>query len=397
MIILNFAQQNNMDSSFFQSPQFALKLFFSKQHNKKYACIIFAYNIYFNCSLLINMKKTAITFLLAILIFACKYKKNVPNVSDIKVDIKLDRFDKDFFNIDSNNIRQGLDQLNQKYPIITSIFLQYVLGLDSAATIPGVKKFISLSGKLYNSVNAEFKNTTELEQDFKKAFQFVKYYFPKYNVPTIATIAGPVDALAQSDSGPTPDFLRPDVLGISLQFYLGKDFEVYSEPFFIENVAPAYRSRRFSKEYIIADAMQLVVADLFPDKSSGKPLIEQMVEKGKLWYLLDKFLPTKPDSIKTGYTQQQLDWCKENEGLIWTYIVKNENLQSLNPSVLQIYIGESPFTQGFPPDQSPGNIGQWIGWQFIKKFVEKNSDITPEEVMQTDAATIITQAKYKPK
>ena len=35
----------------------------------------------------------------------------------------------------------------------------------------------------------------------------------------------------------------------------------------------------------------LIVDDLFPDQSNGKPLIEQMVEKGKQWYLLDKFLP----------------------------------------------------------------------------------------------------------
>jgi len=343
------------------------------------------------------MKKTTFILLASFILFSCKNNNNAPNVSNINVDIKLERFDRDFFAIDTNNILPGLNQLNAKYPVATPIFLQFVLGVDSANMIYGVKNFLSLSNGLYDTVNTVFKTTDGLEKDFKKAFQYVKYYFPKYQVPKIATIAGPVDALAQSDSGPTPDFLRPGLLGISLQFYLGKDFSVYNDPFFIESVAPSYRSRRFSKEYIIADAMQLVVSDMFPDKSSGKPLIEQMVEKGKQWYLLDKFLPTTPDSIKTGYTQQQLDWCKENEGMIWTSIVKNEDLQSLNPSVLQVYIGESPFTQGFPPDYSPGNIGQWIGWQFIKKFAEKNPDMKPEEIMQTDAVTIITQAKYKPK
>jgi hypothetical protein len=343
------------------------------------------------------MKKIILVFSIGLLLFSCKNDTNAPDVSNIHVDIKLERFDRDFFAIDTNNILTGLNNLNEKYPVATPVFLQFVLGLDSANTIEGVKSFLSLSNKLYDTVNTVFRSTDGLEKDFKKAFQYIKYYFPNYTVPKIATIAGPVDALAISDNGPTPDFLRPGLLGISLQFYLGKDFSVYSDPFFIENVAPAYRSRRFSKEYIIADAMQLIVSDLFPDKSSGKPLIEQMVEKGKQWYLLDKFLPTTPDSIKTGYTQQQLDWCIENEGMIWTYIVKNEDLQSLNPSVLQIYIGESPFTQGFPPDYSPGNIGQWIGWQFIKKFVEKNPDIKPEEIMQATAEQIITEAKYKPK
>ena len=343
------------------------------------------------------MKKITFILLLAVSLFACKKKKGIPDVSDIKVDINLERFDRDFFTIDSNNILPGLNELNKKYPALTTIFLQNILGLDSASTLPGVKRFISLSGGLYDTVNTIFKNTNDLEKDFKQGFQFVKYYFPQYKVPNITTIAGPVDAMAQSETGPTPNFLATDFLGVSLQFYLGKNFSVYNDPFFIENVAPAYRSRRFSKEYIIADAMQLVVSDIFPDKSGGKPLIEQMVEKGKQWYLLDKFLPTTPDSIKTGYTQQQINWCDENEGLIWSYIVKNEDLYSLNPGVIQTYIGEGPFTQGFSQELSPGNIGQWIGWQIVKKFVSKNPGLKPEEVMNTEAKKILDEAKYKPK
>jgi hypothetical protein len=143
--------------------------------------------------------------------------------------------------------------------------------------------------------------------------------------------------------------------------------------------------------------MKAVVEDIAPDQSGGKPLIKQMIEKGKQWYLLDKFLPTTPDSIKTGYTQRQLNWCKEYEGKIWSHIVKNEDLYSLSPAVIQVYIGESPFTQGLSQQDSPGNIGQWIGWQIIKKFVAKNSGLSPAEIMKTAAKTILDEAKYKPK
>lgn len=343
------------------------------------------------------MKKNGFILLITLSLFACKKKKGIPDVSNIPLYIKIERFDRDFFAIDTNNVWRGLTELNKKYPSLTGIFLQKVLGLDSTLAVQGVKNFISLSGNLYDTVNIVFKNISDIEKDFKKAFQFVKYYFPKYKVPAIATIAGPVDAMAQAESGPTPDFLGPDFLGISLQFYLGNQFSVYSDPFFIENVAPGYRSRRFSKEYIIGDAMQLIVSDIFPDKSSGKPLIEQMIEKGKQWYLLDKFLPTTADSVKTGYTQKQLNWCNENEGLIWSYLVRNEDLNSLNPAIIQTYIGEAPFTQGFSQELSPGNMGQWIGWQIIKKFVGKNPDMKPEEVMNMAASKILSEAKYKPK
>ena len=136
--------------------------------------------------------------------------------------------------------------------------------------------------------------------------------------------------------------------GISLQFYLGANFSLYQAQYFIDNVAPQYRSRRFEKEYIAPDAMKLITDDLFPDKSNGRPLIEQMIEKGKQWWLLDKFMPATADSLKTGYTQKQLDWCKANEGLIWNYFVTNENIETIEPDIIQNYIGESPTTQGMP-------------------------------------------------
>jgi len=343
------------------------------------------------------MKKITFSSLLVLLFFSCNNHKEIPDVSKIKADFEWIRFDRELFSIDSNNIPQGLAMLEQQHPLLTGIFLQNILGLDSTSVLPGVKRFLGLSGRLYDTINNVFSNTTKIEQDFKTAFQFIRYYFPSYKIPSIATVAGPVDALAISESGPTPDFLRPELLGISLQFYLGKNFSIYKDPFFIESVAPAYRSRRFSREYIVADAMKLVIENLFPYQASKMSLIEQMVEKGKQWYLLDKFMPATPDSIKTGYTQQQLDWCKENEGLIWSYIVKNEDLNSLNPVVIQTYIGEGPFTQGFSQELSPGNLGQWLGWQIVKKYLSQNKDLKPEEVMHSSARTIIQEAKYKPK
>jgi len=344
------------------------------------------------------MKKIVFLFLLIILVVSCRNKKGIPDISGIKIDVKLERFDKDFFSADSNNVLPGLNQLNEKYPLLTSIFLNNILGLDSASTLPGVKRFIHLSLPIYHSAADIFNNTDVLKKDFEKSFGFVKYYFPNYKLPAkIITVVGPIDGLAQTSNGETPDFLGPDFLGISLQFYLGKDFSAYKDPFFIDNVAPEYRSRHFSKEYIIADGMQLIADDLFPDNSKNKSLIDQMIERGKQWWLLDKFLPETPDSIKTGYTQQQLDWCKNDEGLIWSYIIRNEDLNSLNPTTIQTYIGEGPFTQGFSQELSPGNIGQWIGWQIIQKFESKKSEMKPEDVMKTDPKKILEEAKYKPK
>jgi hypothetical protein len=345
------------------------------------------------------MKKILGLLSVSVLFFACNQKSNVPDVSGIHVDLQVQQFEKDLFSIDTSNVLKSLPQIEQKYPSFFPVFFGGVLGLPDSSEIleKETHRFVSVNRFIYEAAEKKYNNVDDIKNELQRNFQFVKYYFPSYAVPKIITLIGPVDAMAKMQNGDySTDFLGRDFLGVSLQFYLGKDFPLYHAQYFIDNVAPLYRSRRFEKEYIAADAMKLIADDLFPDKSTGRPLIEQMIEKGKQWWLLDKFMPTTADSLKTGYTQKQLDWCKENEGLIWNFFVTNQNFETIEPDVIQNFIGESPTTQGMPP-ASPGNIGQWVGWRIVKKFAGENSSLKPTEIMNTPARKILTEAKYKPK
>ena len=338
------------------------------------------------------MKNISLILLLAFCLFACKNKKGIPDVSGIKVDIPIERFDQSFFSMDSNNIQVGLKKIQHEHPGFYWDFMREILGVNgsdtSRNTLLVTKEFLRGYLPVYDSLQLIYKKTDWLENELERGFQFVKYYFPAYKTGNAILFVGPFDSpgVAATRSG----------IAIGLQQYAGKDFSVYqSAPG--QELFPLYISRRFAPEYITANCMKAVTEDIYPDQSRGKPLIEQMIERGKQWWLLDKFLPTTPDSIKTGYTQQQLKWCRENEGLIWSYMVKNEDLNSLNPAVIQTYIGEGPFTQGFSQEFSPGNIGPWIGWQIIKKFESKNPGMKPGDVMKTDARKILEETKYKPK
>ncbi|MGH2552204.1 MAG: hypothetical protein ACRDEB_00715 [Chitinophagaceae bacterium] len=338
------------------------------------------------------MKKNGFALLFCAFLIACGNKKGIPDVSKIKVVIPIERFDQSFFSIDTNHIQDGLRKVQQKHPDFYFDFMREILGVSgsdtSLNTLLVTREFLRGYLPIYDTLQLIYSKTNKLQKELENGFQFVTYYFPEYKTGKAVLFVGPFDApgVAATHSG----------IAIGLQQYAGKDFSVYhSIPG--QELFPLYISRRFSSEYITANCMKAVTEDIFPDQSPGKPLIEQMIEKGKQWYLLDKFLPAAPDSVKTGYSQKQLNWCRENEGLIWTYIVKNEDLNSLNPAIIQTYIGEGPFTQGFSQEYSPGNIGHWIGWQIIKKFVSKNPGMKPQEIMTTDARKIMETAKYKPK
>jgi hypothetical protein len=341
---------------------------------------------------LMNMKKNPAWFLCLLLFFSCNNNKNIPDVSGIKVDLPIERFEQSFFTIDSNDISGGLKKIQQRYPDFYPDFMREILGVSgvdtNAATLLVTREFLIGYLPVYETLTTKYKNITWLQKELEKAFQFVKYYFPEYKTGKAITFIGPFDAPGTA--------LTKSGLAIGLHQYAGKDFPVYQSTIG-QQLYPTYISRRFEPEYITANCMKSIVQDLFPDNSTGKGLIEQMIAKGKQWWLLDKFMPEAPDSVKTVYTQKQLEWCREYEGLIWQTIITNEkDIHTIEPVAIQNYIGDAPFTPNMPA-ASPGNIGQWVGLQIVKKFAEKNPGMKPREIMEADAKRILEEAKYKPK
>jgi len=335
--------------------------------------------------------KNILFFIILIFFIGCADSKG-PDVSNIKVDISIERFDKNFFSIDTNNTAAGLNELMKQHPDFYTDFMQQILGVSGSdtnkVTLEVSKFFIRGYSSMYQSLSKRYSNVNWLQKDIQEAFQYVKYYFPDYKTSKIILFFGPLDApgVALTGSG----------IAIGLHQFGGKDFSVY-QSMEAQQLFPAYISRRFEPQYIVVNCMKAVIEDIFPDRSGAKGLVEQMIEKGKQWWLLDKFLPVTPDSLKTGFTNLQLNWCEANEGLVWNDIIATQkDLYTKDPMAIQNYIGEAPFTQSLGPS-SPGNIGQWIGWQIIKKFADKNSSMSVTDILKTDARKILEEAKYKPK
>lgn len=347
------------------------------------------------------MMKKLLPIILLISIAACNSGNNAPDVSNIKVDLKTQRFEQDFFAIDSNNTKTGLFQLEQQYPVFLPLFVNHVLGLGpvndtNELAFEGSKRFLNLNQVVYKESQKLYKDFSGTAKELENGFRYVKHYFPDYKVPTIITTVGPMDALApMSNNEPSPNYMGENFLAIGLQFYLGKDFSIYNDPGYISSVAPQYRSARFSKEYIASDVFKLVIDDLFPDSSSRYPLIERFIEKGKRLYLLQQFLPNSKDTLLIGYTGKQLEWCKENERSMYNFFIQQNLLFEIDPALTQNFTTDGPTTQGMP-EQSPGNIGAFLGWEIVKAYVKKKPSVTVAQLMRTSNKTIFNEADYKP-
>jgi hypothetical protein len=337
------------------------------------------------------MKKIFLLLVFVPFLFSCN-NNQIPDVSKIKVDLKLQRFEKDFFAIDTNNILNELQRLRIKYPSFINDYTNQILGFDYKTPPDSLTKYLHLFIRDYrfvkDSADKLFSNFDPHLTEIKQGLQFVKYYFPTYNPPhQVITFIGPFDGYS--------DVITKDAFAIGLQLHMGSDFSFYKSDI-SRDIFPEYISRRFTPAHIPVNLIKNVIDDLFPDNSMGKPLIEQMVEKGKRLYLLDKFLPYTPAHLKIGYTDEQLKDCYAHEAVIWDFFLTNDLLNNADQNIVKNYIGESPKTQELG-EGSPGNIGSFSGWQIVKKYMDKNSGVSLDQLMKTPAREVYSTSKYKPR
>jgi hypothetical protein len=335
----------------------------------------------------------------AFLLNACG-DRSIPDVSHIPVSLTVQRFEKDFFNLDTLHTDRSLDILNEKYPDFLPQYITQILGLDpkqdSAKFNENLVRYIRDYRPIYDSCALRFKNTNDIEKIVREALQRVKYYFPGYPLPAkLITFVGPMDAIFTASLSSYSDILTENALGTGLQLHLGPDFSFYHTPMG-EALYPDYITRRFSPETISVNAIKNIIDDIYPEQTANLVLVEQMVEKGKRLYLLDQFMPLLPDTLKIGYTSSQWKGCLDNEGRIWNYFVTNNLLMSNDPMVFQRILDEGPQTPDLG-EGSPGYIGLFVGRQIVYAYIRKNAAITPEQLLRTPARTIYEGSKYRPK
>lgn len=347
------------------------------------------------------MKQKIAELIVIILIFSSCYSphNNIPDVAHIPINLQLQRFDQDFFAIDTNNIDNSITSLQKKYPSFFKDFTNNILGIETykndAVQNAIIKNFIQSYTSVKTTVDKSFKDIQLIQKEIEKSFKYVKYYFPNYTLPTkLITFIGPLDAYFQGSLDGYGDVLTQDAIAIGLQLHLGKEHSLYTSQIG-QALYPSYISRRFEPAYIAVNSIKNIIDDIDPDNTIGKPLIDQIVDKGKRLYILNRLLPETADSLKIGYTQTQLNDCYTHESMIWSLFVQNDLLYTIEPNIIKNYIGNSPNTQALG-EGSPGNIGLFVGWQIVNKYMQSNN-ISLDSLLKMPNRKVFEQSHYKPK
>ncbi len=297
--------------------------------------------------------------------------KEEQEIEKISLDLKVSRFDKKFAQVNADN----LSELKAEYPYLFPEKFTDSMWLAKAAD--------TIQQELNVEVEKAFPEFSKEEDGLYDLFQHTKYYFPSFNIPHIITITSEVDYRNKV-------LLTPDFLFISLDTYLGKD-----HPFYIG--LQEYLKKNFEKDQILPDVAN-EIAEQYVPKPDSKTFLAHMVYYGKILYLKDRLLPKIADYHKIGYSEEELEWANANEEEVWRYFVERELIFDSNTDLHSRFLYPAPFSKFYLEldAESPARLGQYIGWQMIRQYMNKNN-VSLQEMLTTNAETIFNKANYKPK
>lgn len=318
------------------------------------------------------MRKYFLFFALVIFAASCKEEDKIKEkVAAVPVkEVKIQRFDKIFFESDPAE----LPAIKQQFP-----YLFPAGNTDNDWKNRMEDKFLR---NLYSEVQKKYPDVKGLERDFQDLFKHIKFYYPDSKEPEVITLV--------SDDNEIKAIYADSLVLVPLSLYLGSDNYLYEG-------LPKYIIKNFEPNQILPD----VVSSFSNGKIApvrDRTLLAMMIYYGKELYLKDLLLPDIPDNVKIGYTEEELKWCEANEGEMWKYFIEEKLLYDTDSKLAPRFIEPAPFSKFYREidNDTPGRVGQWLGWQIVRAYMANNKNVTLQQLLAKDAKEIFDNSKYKP-
>lgn len=322
------------------------------------------------------MKLNSFLFLIIVLggfIFSGCKRHNNPDVHFL-------RFEQLLFSQDENeSIYERLKNEEDDYRFLFNGSLEdslYLEDLESFTDDLVLKE-------IYDTVQKYYADLSWLENDLKKGLRNSQKHFPEFNPTHFYTLITDnfdyFDRILVIDS----------FLAISMNMYVVEYFNKY------DFGLPVYMINVLNKDEILPDCFSAIGYYLLGENEVSETLLDYMITAGKVLYFMDEAIPDVNDRFKIRYNKDQFSWVKENESLVWAYILERDFLYDRDFLKIRHLVNEGPATQGF--EGSPSRLGQYIGWQIVRKYMSKNNVSLPELFAMTDSQKILSDSGYKPK
>lgn len=320
-------------------------------------------------------------------LFSCnKDKRYEPKAINKGVSVRIIRFDKDFIHLDQNNIVQSTRYLYKKYPDIISNYTNEILGIDAADTSKVANLFREfLTDSVFSSVNQKtlqvFDNVTPIEQNLSASFSILHSFFPEIKLPEVYFFV----------SGFNRSILvGENSIGVGVDLFLGSDYRRY------QNFTYQYLIKNMTTQQITPVVMSAVLYNHFTFGGNNERLLENMLYRGKIAFMLSKLMPKELPNTIIGYEKREWEWCRKYERQVWETIMDKNDLFSTDVTLIHKYMDEAPFTTPVS-QEAPGRLGIWVGWQIIESYMKNNKSVNLKDLMlNNNYQQIFENSGYKP-
>ncbi len=298
-------------------------------------------------------------------------KKSNLKIEKIPLEIKFDRFDLKFASVNSKRFQNLKKNYNFLFPsqFPDSVWMK--------------RKDDSIQIMLQNEVNKVFPNLDKLEKESENIYKHLIFNFPSIKVPKFLTLINNVDYQSKV-------IFTDTIILISLDTFLGSTNKIY-------NGIPNYIKSDMDKSRFGSILVDKIASSII-EAPINRFFLDRIIYKGKILLLKDFIIPLSSDETKIGYNKEQINWAMQNEEYVWKYFIGNELLFKTDDDLIDRFIIPAPFSKFYLEidNESPGKIGQWIGWQILRSFRKKNPSIKISDILNMSSEELFKKANYKP-
>ncbi len=188
-----------------------------------------------------------------------------------------------------------------------------------------------------------------------------------------------------------PVVVRDSAMYIGLNHYLGADSKVYAG-------FPEYIRRTKTLQHMPVDVVNeyLMYAYFKDGLSERKTLLSYMLYAGALYNQTLKALPKgTSEAIVLNMTDEEYNWCKENEQRIWLKLIEDNLLYSSDTGIISRLLADSP-KNTYINANAPGNTLYYIALKIAQAYERNNSrEAMPTPEFVNNPQTLV-QSKYAP-
>ena len=303
----------------------------------------------------------------------CDAKSRIEKeISKKVITFRLERFDQEFAAVNTTNFTR----LKDSFSFLFSTTVADSVWLNKASD--------SIQLEINEEVSKAYPQSGKISDSLYDFFQHLNYYFPQVGIPErVITITSDVNYKQNV-------ILTDKLLLISLDTYLGADHHFYLG-------IQEYIRKNFKPDQMLPDIAKAYAKRIITH-TDDRTFLSHLIYYGKILYLQDRLLPELADHVKIGYSEEEYDWTTNNEEQIWRYFIEKELLYSTDQQLLSRFLHPAPFSKFYLEldGESPGRVGQYIGWQIVKAYMDKN-EVSLQELVKIAPEELFKKSNYKPK